>query len=64
METSGSLTGHILSQGSADNRPATRSGTGKVVLVLVLILLVVAALVAVGFANTRLLEVIKDVISG
>jgi hypothetical protein len=64
METSGSLTGHILDQGSADGSRAARSGSGKVILILAVILLVVAALAAVAFANTHLLDVIKNVISG
>ncbi len=39
METSGSLTGHILSQGNED-APAPKSRTAKVILIIVIILVV------------------------
>jgi hypothetical protein len=64
LESSGSLTGHILSQGSDEDEGKGRSGSGKVILILSLIMVVIAALAAVAFANTHLFDVIKDVISG
>jgi hypothetical protein len=47
LETSGSLTGHILAQGSADG-PTPKSRTAKVVMIMMLVLglLVVSGLTA------------------
>jgi hypothetical protein len=52
MENSGSLTGHILSQGSAD-APPPKSRTAKVIVIIVIILLV---LVGGGLAVAFLFE--------
>ncbi|MGV9808608.1 hypothetical protein ACWDSE_23770, partial [Micromonospora chersina] len=56
LENSGSLTGHILAQGWAEDAPATRSSNTKVVIVLAaaLALLIAISLVVVFLANDAL----------
>ncbi|MBM0230195.1 hypothetical protein DKT69_31780 [Micromonospora sicca] len=56
MENSGSLTGHILAQGWAEDAPTTRSSNTKVVIVLAasLGLLIAISLLVVFLANDAL----------
>jgi hypothetical protein len=52
VETSGSLTGHILAQGAAD-RPTPKSRTAKVVLIMLVVLAILVALGLLGATVAR-----------
>jgi len=62
METSGSLTGHILSQGRVDEAPAPRSHTARVIVILIVALgtIVVLGAVAGIFFRDALTELLKN----
>lgn len=61
VETSGSLTGHILSQGRADT-PAPNNRTAKVVIILVVVLVVMVGLGLL--AATLFGDMINDLLGG
>jgi hypothetical protein len=58
MEHSGSLTGHLLSQGT--EQPAAEPGTTRVVVIMTVVLavLVIAGLVIAVFARNALINVL------
>ncbi|HYN93780.1 MAG TPA: hypothetical protein VES42_08015, partial [Pilimelia sp.] len=64
LENSGSLTGHILSQGRVD-APATRSSTTKVIVIglLMLVVLVAAGLIAATVAGDALTDLFSGLIN-
>ncbi|MET8834890.1 hypothetical protein ABZV78_13380, partial [Micromonospora sp. NPDC004540] len=66
LENSGSLTGHILAQGWAEDAPATRSSNTKVVIVLAaaLALLVAISLLVVFLANDALSGITGAALTG
>jgi hypothetical protein len=65
VENSGSLTGHILAQGWAEDAPATRSSNTRVVIVLAasLGLLIAISLLVVFLANDALSGLTDGVVS-
>jgi len=65
LETSGSLTGHILSQGGAD-RPTPKTRTAKVIVIGLVLLgvLVLFGLVAAAFANDFMGGIFDGIIKG
>ena len=58
LEHSGSLTGHLLSQGSAEPAPKSRTTRVIVIMTVVLSLLVIIGLVVAVFARNALLNLI------
>jgi hypothetical protein len=65
LENSGSLTGHILSQGRADG-PAPKSNTAKVLLVgaVLLAVLVAIGLIAATVAGDAVTDLFGGIIDG
>jgi hypothetical protein len=59
MEHSGSLTGHLLSQGADASGPDTRTTRVIVIMVVVLSLLVIAGLVVAIFARNALISLLS-----
>jgi hypothetical protein len=61
LEHSGSLTGHLLSQGNDAPPPKSRNTRVIVIMTVVMAVLVIAGLIIAVFARNLLLDILKGV---